>query len=95
VLFGFQKPKPKAQTNTPYLSLDVSVAEPYGFYLGIEHLPCLIVIEVINDSKSATPSESKAAADVINNEAGAHPNHPNALIMVTRKVRPGPPVDNH
>lgn len=58
------------------LSLDVSVAKTYGFYLGIEHLPCLKVTEVRNRNKGATPSESMAAAAAIKLEAGAHPNHP-------------------
>uniref|UniRef100_A0A8R7R7L2 NB-ARC domain-containing protein n=1 Tax=Triticum urartu TaxID=4572 RepID=A0A8R7R7L2_TRIUA len=59
---------------------DVSVAKAYGFYLGIEHLPCLKVIEVTLCNEGATLSESKAAAAWIRNEAGAHPNHPENSI---------------
>ena len=57
-------------------SFDVSVAKAYGFYLGIEHLPCLKVIQVTLCNEGATLSESKAAAAWIRNEAGGHPNHP-------------------
>lgn len=62
-------------------SFDVSVAKAYGFYLGIEHLPCLKVIEVMLRNEGATLSESKAAAASIRNEAGAHPNHPENIIL--------------
>ncbi|XBH74917.1 hypothetical protein VPH35_101776 [Triticum aestivum] len=60
---------------------DVSVAKAYGFYLGIEHLPCLKVIKVMPRHKGATFSESKAAAASIRNEAGVHPNHPENIIL--------------
>lgn len=61
-------------------SFDVSVAKAYGFYLGMEHLPCLKVIQVMLCNKGATLSESKAAAASMRNEAGAHPNHPKNII---------------
>ncbi|KAI4964281.1 hypothetical protein ZWY2020_006755 [Hordeum vulgare] len=62
-------------------SFDVSVAKAYGFYLGIEHLPCLKVIQVMLCNKGATLSESKAAAASMRTAAGAHPNHPKILFL--------------
>ncbi|PNT73784.1 hypothetical protein BRADI_1g01380v3 [Brachypodium distachyon] len=58
----------------------VSVAKSYGFYLGIEHLTCLKQARVWLYNNGATPSESKAAATAIRNEAGVHPNHPTVYI---------------
>nr|UBY07543.1 NBS-LRR disease resistance protein [Dasypyrum villosum] len=63
------------------LSFDVSVAKAYGFYLGIEHLPSLKLIQVVLRNKGATYSESKAASAAIRKEAGAHPNHPEVCIL--------------
>ncbi|KAF7076542.1 hypothetical protein CFC21_081176 [Triticum aestivum] len=63
------------------LSFDVSVAKAYGFYLGIEHLPSLKLIQVVLRNEGATHSESKAAAAAIREEAGAHPNHPEVCIL--------------
>ncbi|KAE8775224.1 Disease resistance protein RPM1 [Hordeum vulgare] len=58
------------------LSYDVSVAKTYGFSLGIEHLPCLKVIELHIGEECLRLSEHKSAVAVIKKEAGAHPNHP-------------------
>ncbi|XP_073359980.1 disease resistance protein Pik-2-like [Aegilops tauschii subsp. strangulata] len=59
----------------------VSVAEAYGLYLGIEHLPCLKDAEVSIYNEGATASESKVAVVSIRNEANTHPNHPRVTIL--------------
>ncbi|KAM3208685.1 hypothetical protein ACQJBY_063404 [Aegilops geniculata] len=64
----------------------VSVAEAYGLYLGIEHLPCLKDVEVGIYNEGATASESKAAVVAIRNEANAHPNHPRVTIFGQEKI---------
>lgn len=58
------------------IPFSVSMAKDYGFYLGIQHLPCLKHAKVILGTEGATSYESKAAATSIRNEANAHPNHP-------------------
>lgn len=54
------------------LSLSVSVAEAYGFYLGLAHLPCL------RDAEVSVCNSAAAAA--IRKEASSHPNHPRLSI---------------
>uniref|UniRef100_A0ACD6A8S4 Uncharacterized protein n=1 Tax=Avena sativa TaxID=4498 RepID=A0ACD6A8S4_AVESA len=64
---------PKLQ-NLTLFPIDLSLAQTYSFYLGIEHLPCLKkVIWFYN--YGATSSQRKAAMAGIKNEAVAHPNH--------------------
>ncbi|KAI5013901.1 hypothetical protein ZWY2020_054956 [Hordeum vulgare] len=63
------------------LSFDVSVAKAYGFYLGIEHIPSLKLIQAVLRNEGATHLESKTAAAAIRKEAGAHPNHPEVCIL--------------
>ncbi|KAM3223706.1 hypothetical protein ACQJBY_057209 [Aegilops geniculata] len=64
------------------LPLFVSVAEAYGFYLGLGHLPCLRDAQVTLCNDVATSSEIKsAAAGSIRNEANGHPNHPRLSIQ--------------
>ncbi|VAI62991.1 unnamed protein product [Triticum turgidum subsp. durum] len=59
----------------------VSVAEAYGFYLGLGHLPCLrdARVTLCNDDDTFHESNSAAAA-AIRNEANTHPNHPRLSI---------------
>nr|UBY07033.1 NBS-LRR disease resistance protein [Dasypyrum villosum] len=54
----------------------VSMAKAYGFYLGIEHLPCLKDVRVSFENQDATSPEVEAAVAVIRKEANLHPNHP-------------------
>ncbi|XP_020158410.1 disease resistance protein Pik-2 [Aegilops tauschii subsp. strangulata] len=63
------------------ITFSVSAAKANGFYSGIEHLKCLKQAMIDLDVEDATPSECKAAAAEIRNEADANPNHP-ALIIV-------------
>nr|UBY07415.1 NBS-LRR disease resistance protein [Dasypyrum villosum] len=58
----------------------VSMTKAYGFYLGIEHLPCLKDVQVFLRSRDATSSEVEAAAAVIRKEANLHPNHPRLTL---------------
>lgn len=61
--------------------LFVSVAEAYGFYLGLGHLPCLRDAEITLCNNADTSYESNsAAAAAIRNEANSHPNHPRLSI---------------
>jgi hypothetical protein len=57
------------------------MAKGCGFYLGIEHLPCLKYAKIILGTKGATSYESKAAAASIRNATSAHPNHPTVYIV--------------
>ncbi|XBI36799.1 hypothetical protein VPH35_122255 [Triticum aestivum] len=61
----------------------VSVAEAYGLYLGIGHLP---YAEVSIYNEGGTASESKAAVVAIRNEANAHPSHPRVTIFGQEKI---------
>ncbi|KAM3405117.1 hypothetical protein ACQJBY_007921 [Aegilops geniculata] len=54
----------------------VSVATTYDFYIGIEHLTCLKQVIVVLGTDGCAPSESKAAAAAIRNEAVVNLNHP-------------------
>uniref|UniRef100_A0A453Q1X2 Disease resistance protein RPM1 n=1 Tax=Aegilops tauschii subsp. strangulata TaxID=200361 RepID=A0A453Q1X2_AEGTS len=59
------------------LLLFVLVAEAYGFYLGLGHLPFLRDAEVTLYNDADTSSEIKSAAGAaIRKEANSHPNHP-------------------
>uniref|UniRef100_A0A453Q1L5 Disease resistance protein RPM1 n=2 Tax=Aegilops tauschii TaxID=37682 RepID=A0A453Q1L5_AEGTS len=61
--------------------LFVSVAEAYGFYLGLGHLPCLRDAKVTLCNNADTSYESNsAAAAAIRKEANSHPNHPRLSI---------------
>ena len=63
------------------LPLFVSVAEAYGFYLGLGHLPCLRDAEIILSNHFDTSYKSNSAAvAAIRNEANSHPNHPRLSI---------------
>ncbi|KAI4983054.1 hypothetical protein ZWY2020_023546 [Hordeum vulgare] len=63
------------------LPLSVSVAEAYGFYLGLGHLPCLRDAQVTLYNGGGTSYESNsAAAAAISKEANSHPNHPRLSI---------------
>lgn len=69
------------------LPLFVSVAEAYGFYLGLGHLPCLRDAQVtLCNGVVISYKSSSAAAAAIRNEANSHPNHPRLSIYdLTRK----------
>ncbi|KAM3399804.1 hypothetical protein ACQJBY_004951 [Aegilops geniculata] len=58
------------------LWFSVSMAKAYGFYLGLEHLPCLKDSEVIFFRRGATSSEVEAAEEAIRKEVNLHPKHP-------------------
>nr|UBY07200.1 NBS-LRR disease resistance protein [Dasypyrum villosum] len=59
----------------------VSVAEAYGFYLGLSHLPCLRDAQVTLRNDNGTSYESNSATvAAIRNEANSHPNHPRLSI---------------
>nr|UBY07233.1 NBS-LRR disease resistance protein [Dasypyrum villosum] len=60
--------------------LGLSVAKAYGFYLGIEHLPCLKDVRVSFENHDATSPEVEAAVAVIRKEANLHPNHPRLTL---------------
>jgi hypothetical protein len=62
------------------MPFSVSTAKADGFYSGIQHLPCLKEAEIWLDNDDATPSDSKAAAAAIRNEAGANLNHPTVMV---------------
>ncbi|KAM0880108.1 hypothetical protein ACQ4PT_033807 [Festuca glaucescens] len=62
------------------LPLAVSMAKVYGFYIGIEHLPCLKKAHFTLHNKGATSSESKAAAASIRKEGSLHPNNPKLTL---------------
>ncbi|KAF7092042.1 hypothetical protein CFC21_094563 [Triticum aestivum] len=59
------------------LPLFASVAEEYGFYLGLGHLPFLrdAIVTLCNDADTSFEIKSAAAA-AIRKEANGHPNHP-------------------
>uniref|UniRef100_A0A452ZGU1 Disease resistance R13L4/SHOC-2-like LRR domain-containing protein n=3 Tax=Aegilops tauschii subsp. strangulata TaxID=200361 RepID=A0A452ZGU1_AEGTS len=59
----------------------VSVATTYDFYIGIEHLTCLKQVIVVLGTDGCAPSESKAAAAAIRNEAVVNLNHPTITIF--------------
>lgn len=63
-----------------HLSLVVSMAKAYGFYVGIEHLPCLKDACFTLHNMGATSSQSKAAAASIRKEVSLHPNHPRLIL---------------
>ncbi|KAM3245150.1 hypothetical protein ACQJBY_056466 [Aegilops geniculata] len=65
------------------LPLSVSVAEAYGFYLGLGHLPCLrdAKVTLCNDADTSF-KRSSAAAATITNEANSHPNHPRLSVYL-------------
>ncbi|XP_044954302.1 disease resistance protein RGA5-like [Hordeum vulgare subsp. vulgare] len=67
----------------------VSMAEEYGFYLGLGHFPCLrdAIFTLCNYVGTSSVSCS-AAADCIRSEANSHPNHPRLSIRdrVGRKL---------
>ena len=58
------------------LPMFISVAEAYGFYLGLGHLPCLRDARVTRCEDYDTPYQSKATVTAIREEANSHPNHP-------------------
>ncbi|XP_044955323.1 disease resistance protein RGA5-like [Hordeum vulgare subsp. vulgare] len=59
----------------------VSVAEEYGFYLGLGHLPCLRDAHVsLCNYGDASYEGNSAAAAAIRKEANSHPNHPRLSI---------------
>nr|UBY06897.1 NBS-LRR disease resistance protein [Dasypyrum villosum] len=63
------------------LPLFVSVAEAYGFYLGLAHLPCLRDAKVTLCNDVEISSKISSAADAsIRKEANSHPNHPRLSI---------------
>nr|UBY07136.1 NBS-LRR disease resistance protein [Dasypyrum villosum] len=62
------------------LWLSVSMAKAYGFYLGLEHLPCLKDGQIILQKQDATPPEVEAAKVAIRDEASLHPNHPRLTL---------------
>nr|UBY07001.1 NBS-LRR disease resistance protein [Dasypyrum villosum] len=68
---------------------NVSVAEEYGFYLDLGHLPCLrdAIFTLCNYVGTSSVSCSAAAA-AIRNEANCHPNRPRLSIRdrVGRKL---------
>ncbi|KAF7086894.1 hypothetical protein CFC21_090149 [Triticum aestivum] len=71
------------------LPLFVSLAEAYGFYLGLGHLPCLRAVEVTIYNGILFKSTS-AAIVAIQKEAKSHPNHPRLTIRsegTTRRKR--------
>ncbi|KAM3411537.1 hypothetical protein ACQJBY_003294 [Aegilops geniculata] len=59
----------------------VSVATTYDFYIGIEHLTCLKQVIAVLGTDGCAPSESKAAAAAIRNEAVVNLNHPTITIL--------------
>ncbi|VAI62966.1 unnamed protein product [Triticum turgidum subsp. durum] len=60
----------------------VLVAEAYGLYLGLGHLPCLRDAEIILSNHFDTSYKSNSAAvAAIRNEANSHPNHPRLSIQ--------------
>lgn len=58
------------------LSYNVSVAKRYGFYFGIQHLPCLKQADIHLHKMGATHSQSKAAVAAIKNELRKCPSQP-------------------
>nr|UBY07067.1 NBS-LRR disease resistance protein [Dasypyrum villosum] len=67
------------------LPLFVLVAQVYGFYLGLGHLPRLRDVEVNLWSGAGASAESNsAAADAIRREANSHPNHPKLSIQMDK-----------
>ncbi|XBI86628.1 hypothetical protein VPH35_094553 [Triticum aestivum] len=62
------------------LSFDVSVAKASGFYLGIEHLPSLKLIQVVLGNEGATYSETKAAAAAMHQEGSRCPSQPSRSL---------------
>nr|UBY07573.1 NBS-LRR disease resistance protein [Dasypyrum villosum] len=62
------------------LWFNVSMAKAYGFYLGLEHLPCLKDVQIILENQDATSPEVEAAAAAIRKEASLHANHPRLTL---------------
>ncbi|XP_048536856.1 disease resistance protein Pik-2-like [Triticum urartu] len=61
--------------------LFVPVAEAYGFYLGLGHLPCLRDAQVtLRNGDDTFYKSNSAAAAAIRKEANSHPNHPRLSI---------------
>ncbi|KAF7096851.1 hypothetical protein CFC21_098741 [Triticum aestivum] len=56
--------------------LHVPLANKYGFYLGIQHLPCLEEVAVSFYEVAVAPFKIMAAAAAIRKEARVHPNCP-------------------
>ncbi|KQK07707.1 hypothetical protein BRADI_2g37166v3 [Brachypodium distachyon] len=62
------------------LTFFVSMAKPFGFYFGIEHLLCLKDFEVDLYIEGATSAECMAAAAAIRKEVNLNPNHPRLTL---------------
>ncbi|KAF8672299.1 hypothetical protein HU200_049498 [Digitaria exilis] len=62
------------------IPFSISMAKGHDFYVGIVHLRSLTHAEVILGKDGATPSEVKAAAESIEKEVSANPNHPELSI---------------
>nr|UBY07469.1 NBS-LRR disease resistance protein [Dasypyrum villosum] len=82
----------------------VPVAEAYGFYLGLGHLPFLrdAIVTLCNDVKISSESSSAAYA-AIRKEANSHPNRPRYTpsrchlpsCLAPSDVRPGQSAGQH
>jgi disease resistance protein RPM1 len=64
------------------LSFFLSMAEPYKYWLGIIHLPCLRVLEVDLCQKGCTFYEIADAEKALKNEASTHPKLPRVTIFL-------------